>query len=290
MKRVRKMELSEYLNYDVVLERYHCFNQNLETLYKDALSKNIVLQYNKKDLMQYINEQKSSLLDTPSEDELYNEFKKKNNKLFIKKALFRTLLFLSLYSLHVTGKNVKTQEASNVINSILMINNLSTDSNNDGILEIDTSVLNDINEYSDPVDNQYFYNTNFVYRLSDYVKISDSVSFDIAMEKLGYDIVEIDGILYSRTGNITKITYNVEQKQYVDYTSLKFNTVEEIKEYLSNVYEYDKSDIMEINTSCSEVRILEEIPTIKKSKEDGSVILEEPSNNIKHSLIKKIFK
>lgn len=289
MKRVRKMELSEYLNYDVVLERYHYFNQNLETLYKDALSKNIVLQYNKKDLMQYINEQKSSLLDTPSEDELYNEFKKKNNKLFIKKALFRTLLFLSLYSLHVTGKNVKTQEASNVINSILMINNLSTDSNNDGILEIDTSVLNDINEYSDPVDNQYFYNTNFVYRLSDYVKISDSVSFDIAMEKLGYDIVEIDGVLYSRTGNITKITYNVEQKQYVDYTSLKFNTVEEIKEYLSNVYEYDKSDIMEINTSCSEVRILEEIPTIKKSKEDGSVILEEPSNNIKHSLIKKLF-
>ena len=274
MKRVRKMELSEYLNYDVVLERYHYFNQNLETLYKDALSKNIVLQYNKKDLMQYINEQKSSLLDTPSEDELYNEFKKKNNKLFIKKALFRTLLFLSLYSFHVTGKNVKTQEASNVINSILMINNLSTDSNNDGILEIDTSVLNDINEYSDPVDNQYFYNTNFVYRLSDYVKISDSVSFDIAMEKLGYDIVEIDGVLYSRTGNITKITYNVEQKQYVDYTSLKFNTVEEIKEYLSNVYEYDKSDIMEINTSCSEVRILEEIPTIKKSKEDGSVMLE----------------
>ena len=147
MKRVKKMELSEYLNYDVVLERYHCFNQNLETLYKDALSKNIVLQYHKKDLMQYIVEQKSSLLDTPSEDELYNEFKKKNNKLFIKKALFRTILFLSLYSLHVTGKNVKTKEISNVINSIIMLNNLSTDSNNDGILEIDTELLNYINEY-----------------------------------------------------------------------------------------------------------------------------------------------
>ena len=289
MKRVKKMELSEYLNYDVVLERYHCFNQNLETLYKDALSRNIVLQYHKKDLMKYVNEQKSSLLDTPSEDELYNGFKKKNNKLFVKKALFRTILFLSLYSLHITGKNVKTQETSNVINSILMLNNLSTDSNNDGILEIDTSILNYINEYSDPADEQYFYNTNFVYRLSDYVKISDSVSFDIAMEKLGYDIVEIDGILYSRTGNITKITYNVEQKQYVDYTSLKFNTVEEIKEYLLSVYECDKSDIMNVNINCSEVRSLEEIPTIKKSKEDGSVVVEEPSNNIKHSLIKKLF-
>lgn len=290
MKRTRKMELSEYLNYDVVLERYHCFNQNLETLYKDALSKNIVLQYHKKDLMQYISEQKSSLLDTPSEDELYNEFKKKNNKLFVKKALFRTILFLSLYSLHIAGKNVKTQETSNVINSILMLNNLSTDSNNDGILEIDTSILNYINEYSDPADNQYFYNTNFIYKLSNYIKISDSVSFAIAMEKLGHNIVEIDGILYSRTGNITRITYNVEQKQYVDYTSLKFNTLEEVKEYLSSIYGYEETDFMNITTSYNEVKTLEEIPTIKKSKEDGSVILEEPSNNIKHSLIKKIFK
>lgn len=289
MKRVKKMELSEYLNYDVVLERYHCFNQNLETLYKDALSKNIVLQYHKKDLMKYISEQKSSLLDTPSEDELYNEFKKKNNKLFIKKALFRTILFLSLYSLHITGKNVKTQETSNVINSILMFNNLSTDSNNDGILEIDTELLNYINEYSNPADDQYFYNTNLIYRLSDYIKISDSVSFDIAMEKLGYDIVEIDGILYSRTGNITKITYNVENFRFIDYTSLKFETDKEVMGYLSSIYGYEETDFMNITTSYNEVKTLEEIPTIKKSKEDGSVILEEPSNNIKHSLIKKLF-
>lgn len=289
MKRVKKMELSEYLNYDVVLERYHCFNQNLETLYKDALSKNIVLQYHKKDLMQYISEQKSSLLDTPSEDELYNEFKKKNNKLFIKKALFRTILFLSLYSLHITGKNVKTQETSNVINSILMFNNLSTDSNNDGILEIDTELLNYINEYSNPADDQYFYNTNLIYRLSDYIKISDSVSFDIAMEKLGYDIVEIDGILYSRTGNITKITYNVENFRFIDYTSLKFETDKEVRGYLSSIYGYEETDFMNITTSYNEVKTLEEIPIIKKSKEDGSVILEEPSNNIKHSLIKKLF-
>lgn len=289
MKRVKKMELSEYLNYDVVLERYHCFNQNLETLYKDALSKNIVLQYHKKDLMQYISEQKSSLLDTPSEDELYNEFKKKNNKLFIKKALFRTILFLSLYSLHITGKNVKIQETSNVINSILMFNNLSTDSNNDGILEVDTELLNYINEYSNPADDQYFYNTNLIYRLSDYIKISDSVSFDIAMEKLGYDIVEIDGILYSRTGNITKITYNVENFRFIDYTSLKFETDKEVRGYLSSIYGYEETDFMNITTSYNEVKTLEEIPTIKKSKEDGSVILEEPSNNIKHSLIKKLF-
>ena len=49
------------------------------------------------------------------------------------------------------------------------------------------------------------------------------------------DIVEIDGVLYSRTGNITEITYSVEQKQYLDYTALKFDTVEETKEYLSTL-------------------------------------------------------
>ena len=46
---------------------------------------------------------------------------------------------------------------------------------------------------------------NFFTRLSDYVKISDSVSFDVALNQLGYGLIEIDGIIYSRTGNITKI-------------------------------------------------------------------------------------
>lgn len=289
MKKIKKIELSEYLNYDVVLERYHCFSKSLETLYKDALSKNIVLQYHKKDLMQYIDEQKSSLLDAPSEDELYNEFKKKNNKLIIKKALFRTIITLSVYSFLVADKNIKIQETSNVINSILMLNNLSTDSNGDGILEIDTSILDYINEYSDPGDNKYFYNSNFIYRLSDYVKISDSLSFDIAMEKLGHDIVEIDGILYSRTGNITEIGFDIKDFRFIDYTSLKFDTDKEVREYLSTVYGYEETDFMNITISYSEVRRLEEIPTIKKEKEDGDVVLEEPSNNIKHSLIKKLY-
>ena len=110
------------------------------------------------------------------------------------------------------------------------------------------------------------------------------------MDKLEHDIIEIDGVLYSRTGNITKIVYDIEHEQHIDYTSLKLETEEEIKKYLSSIYEYKETDFMNITTSYNEVKTLEEIPTIKKSKEDGSVILEEPSNNIKHSLIKKILK
>lgn len=110
------------------------------------------------------------------------------------------------------------------------------------------------------------------------------------MDKLEHDIIEIDGVLYSRTGNITKIVYDIEHEQHIDYTSLKFETDKEVRKYLSSIYGYEETDIMNFTTSYSEVRSLEEIPTIKKSKEDGSVILEEPSNNIKHSLIKKILK
>lgn len=286
----KKMELSEYLNGNVVLERYHCFNKGLEELYNNALSNGIILQYNKKDLMQYIKEQKKSLLEIPIGEEFDKQFKKKNNRLLIKKALFRTLFFLSLYSFHVAGKNFQTQEASNVINSILMINNLSKDLNEDGILEIDTSILNYINKYCDPGDDKYFYNSNFIYRLSDYIKISDSVSFDVALNQLGYGLIEIDGIIYSRTGNITKIMYDINGEEHIDYTDVVFRSNEEVKKYLSNIYDYDVNDILNVTISFNKTKSLEEIPTIKKSKEDGTVIVEEPSNNIKHSLIKKLRK
>lgn len=286
----KKMELSEYLNGNVVLERYHCFNKGLEELYDKALSNGIILQYNKKDLMQYINEQKKSLLEIPIGEEFDKQFKKKNNRLFIRKAVFKTLFFLSLYTLHVAGKNFQTQEASNVINSILMINNLSKDLNEDGILEIDTSILNYINKYCNPGDDKYFYNSNFIYRLSDYVKISDSVSFDVSLNQLGFGLIEIDGILYSRTGNITKIMYDINGEEYIDYTDVVFKSNEEVKEYLSNIYDYDVNDILNVTISFNKTKSLEEIPTIKKSKEDGTVIVEEPSNNIKHSLIKKLRK
>lgn len=289
MKKVKKVELSEYLNCDIVLERYHCFNSNLETLYNDALSRNIVLQYHKKDLKQYIEEQKKSLLESPNEEENYNNFKKKNKRLMIKKALFRTILFLSLYSFHVVGKDIKIQETSNVINSILMLNNLSKDLNSDGILEIDTSLLNYINKYSDPGDDKYFYNTNIFYRVSDYTQISDSLSFEIAMDKLGYDLIEIDGILYSKTGNITEIRYTINDEQHIEYTSIKFETEKEVIEYLSSIYDYDKNDILNIIIRKSETKKVEEIPTIEKSKEDGTIILKEPSNSVKNSLIKKLF-
>lgn len=74
----------------------------------------------------------------------------------LKKGLFKTLLFLSLYSCYVVGKNIKIQEESNVANTYSMLKNLAQDLNDDEILEINTELLNYIKEYSNPGDNKFF--------------------------------------------------------------------------------------------------------------------------------------
>ena len=213
MKRYKKMELSDYLNHDIVLKNYQCFNYNLEMLYNRALQDNIELQYNKKNLLEYIKDEKELLLRHEDRNEKMKSFEKKNNRLMLKKGLFKILLFLSLYSCYVAGKNIKIQEESNVANTYLMLKNLVQDSNDDEILEINTELLNYINGYSNPGDNKFFYNSNFIYRLSDNVQISDCVSFDIVMDKLDYELIEIDDIIYSNTGNMNKITFCINLNQ-----------------------------------------------------------------------------
>lgn len=277
MNRYKKMELSDYLNNDIVLRSYHCFNPYFEIVYNTALLNNIELQYHKKNLLKYINEQKKSLLEYKSHEETMKEFEKKEKKLLLKQCLFRIFVVLSLYSCHAIGKNTRIQEESNVANTYMMLNNLAQDTNDDEILEINTELLNYINEYSNPGDDKYFYNTNFIYRLSDNVQIADCVSFDMVMDKLDCELVEIDDIIYSNTGNMNKIMFSINEEQFIKYTSQKFKSDEDIKDYLTNIYKCKKEDITCIKSEITKVKDVEEIPTIKKSKVDGKVTLNEPS-------------
>lgn len=288
MNRYKKMELSDYLNHDIVLKNYQCFNYNLEMLYNRALQDNIELQYNKKNLLEYIKDEKELLLRHEDRNEKMKSFEKKNNRLMLKKGLFKILLFLSLYSCYVAGKNIKIQEESNVANTYLMLKNLVQDSNDDEILEINTELLNYINGYSNPGDNKFFYNSNFIYRLSDNVQISDCVSFDIVMDKLDYELIEIDDIIYSNTGNMNKITFCINGEQFTKYTSQEFESDEYIKDYLTNLYKCKKEDITCVKSEITKVSGIEEIPTIKKSKKDGNILLEEPSK-VKQKVLKKLF-
>ena len=94
MNRYKKMELSDYLKHDIVLKNYYCFNNNLEMLYNRALQDNIELQYNKKNLLEYIKDEKELLLRHEDRNKKKKSFEKKNNRLMLKKGLFKILLFL----------------------------------------------------------------------------------------------------------------------------------------------------------------------------------------------------
>lgn len=287
MKRYKKMELSDYLNYDIVLKSYHCFDPYFEMVYNTALSNNIELQYHKKNLLKYINEQKKSLLEYKSHEEEMKSFEKREKILLLKQCLFKAFVILSLYSCHAIGKNTRIQEESNVANTYMMLKNLAQDTNDDEILEINTELLNYINEYSNPGDNKFFYNLNFIYRLSDNVQIADCVSFDIVMDKLDYELIEIDDIIYSNTGNTNKITFCINGEQFTKYTSQEFESNEDIEDYLTNIYKCKKEDITCINSKIIRVKSIEEIPTIKKSKVDGIISLNEPSI-VKQKILSKI--
>lgn len=295
MKKVRKMELSELFNGEITLERSHCFNSELERLYYDYLNnKNIELRYHNKNLLKYIEEQKKSLLDYKSHDENLKDFKRKEKLIFIRKCLFRGLFPLALYGCHVAGKDYMIHEEANAYNSYAMINYLGNDTNNDGIDEINTWILNYVNDYFKPTENKYYANSNLFYDLCDETRVSDNISFMIAMDILDYDIIEIDGVKYSKTGNVSEIHYTEcleSQKSGVISSSIIFENEEQIQEYLKEKLDkknLGKSFIID-SVSTYEVELLDEIPTIIKSKIDGSIELKEP-NKVMTMIAKRFIK
>ena len=76
---------------------------------------------------------------------------------------------------------------------------------------------------------------------------------------------------------------NEKNKQQAEFESDEY-----IKDYLTNLYKCKKEDITCIKSEITKVSGIEEIPTIKKSKKDGNILLEEPSE-IKQKVLKKLF-
>ena len=68
----------------------------------------------------------------------------------------------------------------------------------------------------------------------------------------------------------------------------KFESDEYIKDYLTNLYKCKKEDITCVKSKTTKVSGIGEIPTIKKSKKDGNILLEEPSK-IKQKVLRKLF-
>lgn len=287
----RKMEVSELYNRQLVLGRHHCLNSEWERLYYDYLNNhNIELQYCNKNLLKHIKEERKSLFNYPDHEEFMGDLGKKLNASFIKKYLLSASLVIGLYCVHVTGKDAIIHEQSNIINTYYILDYLASDLNLDGILEFNTSILKYTYEYSKPTDNPYYNKSNIFYSLGNELRIADNISFIIAMEQLGFDIIDIDDVLYSKTGKITKISYEENGLNFVKYTSRVFTDDEELMEYLNSVsinkpYNRIFSNIL---TETFDSNSLEDIPSIAKNKETGNITINNPINSTQVKLAKKI--
>lgn len=276
-----KNELSNIIGYDVSILRFQCFNPMWETIYYDYLeNKNIELQYHNKNFMDYLSAQQNSLLNIESKKEYFKRIDKNNKLNIIKKCLYKGIVPFAIVASLIAIDDYEIHGITNAYNSYEIIRDFTNDYNEDGINEISTETLDSIDNYHKPTDDKFYAITNPLYNLLDETKISDNISFMIAMNALNKDMIEIEGVKYSSTGYITEIHYVYNDKRYVVSTSRKFKTFEQVKKYLEELYgEEIVSNYIITGYNEGPAKTLDEIPVFIKNQKNGKVRLEQSNNN-----------
>lgn len=288
---MKKVELSEILGRDITIERYQCLNPKFEIMYNDYLNKNIKLLYHKKDLMQFLNEQRDILLDDTPYSKRYRNADKKEKIAFLKQCVIRGLFPLAVILGLIASDDYKIHLKSKIYNSYGIVRNLGNDSNDDSMLEVNTEILNYVNNLHMPTEDSFYKNSNIFYNLTDNKNISDNISFIIALDYLGIDIIEIDGVKYSKTGYISEIHYKNNNTKGVLCTSKTFKNKELMELYVQEELKKEglDSNIVVYEYSRINAKLFEDIPTIYKSMETGKIMFKEP-NAVSTKVLKKIIK
>ena len=282
MSKLRKVDLCDEFGPDFKLERFQCFNPELERAYYDFLyNKNVELRYKNKNLMEYINEQRDSLLESDTNEEFFKNFEKKERMSRLKMYFLRVAIPLAVTIMLIANDDFKIHEEKNIYNTYGLLKNYTEDSNNDGIDEINTSYLKYVDDYYKPTDDNFYKNSNIFYDLYDNDRVLDNISFIYAMDELNKDIIDIDGILYSKTGVITKIKYTVNNETKGISTTREFANEDEIKEYVKEVIDDENVSFSIDEYTLYKTRLLEDIPSVYKSKIDGHVSYKKPNMLIK---------
>ena len=283
LNKMKKVEISELFNQEMTIPRYACLTPTYRDMYYFYLEKNIELTYHKKNLLKYLDKERDKFFSTDKPHKEKSELGELVSSYSFKAGVFGAILMMSMWYCQFAYEDIIIHETANVENTYGVISYLSTDVNNDSIKEIDTSMFEDINHYKDPGDDNYYYNTNLLYHFQDDLRVLDNISYMVAMDHLGIDVIEIDNTIYSKTGIVTEI-------HYTDYigdvpvagiisTSTIFNNNEEIEKYLSKkLHKTDFDQKAEIDFIVTyESKLLDDIPSVYKNKEDGSVTTKEPN-------------
>ena len=289
MKKYKKINLEEVIDIPNGIEIHEYNRKALEDLYNYYLTeKNCKIYYKNQDFLKYID--KNCIKIEPFDiDKHMKKMNRKINFEALKKGLLKSAIFLSLYACHVAGKDYVIHEKANITNSAVLLDNLSSDSNQDNITEIDTKILNNIDEYAKPNEDRYYNNTNPAYNLLDKTRVVDNVSMIAAMKYLNKNIVDIDNTIYSSTGKMSELTY-LDENNYVKVyrTEKAYDDPKELISYVST--QFKRGEIHDIEyIGTYDVKTIEEIPTIYKYKEDGKIELKD-SNKVLGKVAKKYLK
>lgn len=289
-EKIKKIELSKIIGYDVVIKRFQCFNPMWEEMYYFYLEKRgIELQYHNMNFMDFISNQQDSLLNIETNKEFFKRIDKKNKLQFIKECIYRGIAPLAVIACLIAVDDFEIHEKSNVINSYGIMKTIGYDYNNDGIDEINMEELDTMDKYSMPTDDKFYANSNPLYKLCNETEIADNISFMMAMKSINKEMIEIDGVKYSRTGFITEIHYVYNHERFVESTPRIFKNIEQVKKHLEEIHGEEKVNSFIITgVDKYSVKTLDEIPTINKNKETGKTNLQK-SNQAYTKILKKTF-
>ena len=293
MEKYRKVELKDILyiknGLDVDKSNYEMFKE----IYYDYLNeKNIQIVYNGQDFLKYIDKVMKKLEEPKKEMKIKKEKPKyeEDGLKHFKKALLRIGLFLFLYSGHVVYKDYNTHEKVNIKNAYMILTELAKDTNNDNVLEIDTRILKYIEEYFEPTEVTYYRVTNKAYNLLDKVRIIDNISMMEALDIISERVIEIDKEIYSKTGEITILSYLDEDDCIHSYKlDGTFEDNSKACMYLLRKLRNEYGEDCGIHgvqyIGKEKTKKFEELPTIIRSKKTGDIKIKEPNK-----ILTKIFK
>ncbi len=271
MKKVKKVDVRKVLpiGKELVIDRVNA--KDLRNVYYIYLKdKNIKLTYEDKDLIKVIDELENKIYESvPRWEEKAKKIIKKDRREQLAGYTISSLIILGLFNSYI---NLFVHEVVNAENSKYILENYANDVDNDGIKEIYTDSLESYNDYYEPTILDYYKYTNPFYYIAKDDKISDNVSMRQAMYEENIEVIKIDDEIYSTTGYVSFFTFERDNSKYLMTMPYQFESKEEALEiiaYKLDQYEAEYSNLDYIATV--NVKNVDEIPSVYKNKEDGSV-------------------
>ena len=278
-KNYRRLDINEaienvYFDEDTINERNYfdllCFYYQQRNMY------DIVLTYEGKDLYPIIKKHKYdkdvSGVIQPWEDIINFKYKKTVNKM---KRAFLTVAGIGLIGLTAaTDADIDARTVQE--NSRYIIENFTSPNYDTYAYELDLEKVAMYDDYKEPTEETMFKYTNPFYNSKDYHLVANSNYLANSLDNNKIYVYQIDGELYSTTGEFTSFTYEIDGTPLGVVIPQSFESEEEAYEYLDQYIQYHlhvKEYTNLVYEGSKKVKTYNQLPLIYVDKENDNIRL-----------------